>query len=151
MSTTIYDRKRVDFSISTLSMAKIIQKFEEKEFSFIEKEFIWDFKEQSSYIEFILLGMPLNPLYFDYSNGNQAFIFDGKERYNSIQKFLDDKLPLTKVKYYPEFEGLFFSQIPRALQRKIEDSLVLCHFINPGVPRNIAADLMERICSPHSY
>jgi hypothetical protein len=138
--TSPFNRMEVDMSQSTLRVQEIIEKFDKPEF------FDWSIKRQSDYIESILIGIPLNPIYVDLSFEEKKYIFEGKERYAALQNFIQhQEFALTGLKYYSEFEGMKFSELPGFLQRKIEEREITVYFINPGVPRKIASELMERI------
>jgi hypothetical protein len=144
----------VYYTQSTLSFEKLKDKFEiEKEFTFrssyVEFDYHWNVRKASLYIESILLGIPLNPFYFDYStetNSYQAILFEGKNRLFSVFEFMNkESFKLSGLQYYPNLNGLSFSEIPRPLQRKLEDSEVCCYFISPGTPVKVTENLIQRI------
>ena len=75
--------------------------------------------QKSRYVEALLIGMPLQPLYVDNCDGNREYI-DGGERILSYAEFEQNKFPLTSLYYkMQQYDGLYFRDMSALAKQKI--------------------------------
>jgi hypothetical protein len=62
---------------------------------YYQRNYVWDSDKATYFIESILLGTEVPPLVL-FESGSVFEVIDGRQRFETIQKFLDDKLVLSK-------------------------------------------------------
>jgi Protein of unknown function DUF262 len=77
----------------------------------------WDIKKRSQLIESLLLNIPIPPLFLFENDYNQYEIMDGRQRLESIKDFLDNAFKLRGLEYWPQLDGMQFSDLPAMIQR----------------------------------
>ena len=77
----------------------------------------WDIKKRSQLIESLLLNIPIPPLFLFENDYNQYEIMDGRQRLEAIKEFLENTYTLRGLEYWPELNGLQFSELPPTIQR----------------------------------
>lgn len=89
-----------------------------------QREFIWDEKQQSRFIESILLNLPI-PYIFVADIGHGKYegrleIVDGSQRVRTLVRFLGNELRLSNLKKLPLANGFIFDDLskPRQLRFK---------------------------------
>ncbi|MDI9334648.1 MAG: DUF262 domain-containing protein [Cytophagales bacterium] len=129
----IQERQKVtDHEIREFPVSVIVDKFtiglntDEAEL-FIpdyQREFVWDAKQQSRFIESLLLNIPVPYLFVaDIGEGRyegRLEIVDGSQRIRTLVNFLEDKFRLQDLNKLPSANGFLFSDfsIPRQLRLK---------------------------------
>ena len=94
------------------SCSQLVQLLTEMRRDRIDREYIWDTETAFSFIESILLGIPLRGLYFIIFN-NKQLIVDGYQRIGTlhyyVDHFLDHSLQLSfkncQDNFFPELSG----------------------------------------------
>lgn len=122
--------KITDHEIREYPIGVIVEKFqngldEDKAELFIpdyQREYVWDLKQKSRFIESLLLKLPIPYLFVsDVSEGDNAGrieIVDGSQRIRTLYSFLNNKFSLTGLKKLPAANGFKFSDFsqPRRLR-----------------------------------
>ena len=107
---------------------------------------IWTRGTQSRLIESILLRIPLPVFYMAADPDDNWQVVDGLQRLGTLRNFiLDKKLRLRGLEYLSQFEGHGYDQLPRPMQRRITETQLSCHVIEPGTPAEVMFNVFKRI------
>lgn len=83
------------------------------------REFIWDEKKSSKFIESLLLGLPA-PYIFVADKDERFEVIDGSQRIRTLEHFLNNKLALTGLEILPILEGFRFADLPLSRQKRFK-------------------------------
>ncbi len=86
-----------------------------------QREFVWDNKKQSRFIESVFLGMPLTPFLLSEDDEARMEIIDGSQRIRTLIAFHDNTLRLRKLTKLDKLNGAKFTDLPKALQRTFKN------------------------------
>ena len=112
---------------------------------------IWSEVNQSRLIESLLLRIPLPTLYAAESGEESWAIVDGIQRLSTIARFIDPEvigarpLKLRKLEYLQQYEGRHYSELPGALQTRINETELIIHLIRAGTPEPVKFNIFARI------
>jgi hypothetical protein len=148
--TEPFDPKKVDVSISTPNLGTLIARLKHGEIDlmpdFQRSGDLWSKQLQSRLIESILIRLPIPAFYFDALLDDKWQVVDGLQRLSAINNFVHLKThSLTKLEFLTEFEGCFYDDLPRPLQRRIEEFQTSVYLIKPGTPLLLKYSLFNRI------
>jgi len=145
-----FNPKDVDIQVVPSIMDAIIKRLRNDEIDlmpdFQRSADLWKNTIQGRLIESLLINLPIPAFYFDATNDESWQIVDGLQRLSTIKKFvIDKKLKLTGLEFLKEYEGKTFDDLPRTLQRRIEEFPVTQYLIKPGTPEKMKYSLFHRI------
>ena len=107
---------------------------------------IWPRGTKSRLIESLLLRIPLPVFYMAADRDDRWQVVDGLQRLSALRDFiLDKKLRLRGLEYLNQFEGRSYDDLPRPMQRRISETQLACHVIEPGTPPEVMFNVFKRI------
>lgn len=92
---------------------------------FQRKDGIWNPRTKSRLIESILIRIPLPAFYMDATDEDKWVVIDGLQRLTTLKMFVNDQsLKLSDLEFLTHLEGKTFNDLPRNLQRRINETQV---------------------------
>jgi len=119
-----YDTKEYTLELLVSKFNRYIEENKQTEIfiPFYQRKFVWKDDRQSKFIESILLGLPIPPMYFAEVDDGILEVIDGSQRIRTINRFLTNKLKLKGLKQLSELNGLTFNDFSSSRKRKINNA-----------------------------
>ncbi len=126
--TDIFKEKlKIDNIVKKISSIFLNQRYAGKiDFKpYFQRNYVWDEEKATYFIESILLGTEIPPLVL-FQTKDKNEVIDGRQRYETIKRFLEDKLVL-KAKGLHSLESLSgkrYSQLDKETKELFEDTRI---------------------------
>ena len=106
---------------------------------------IWDNKRKSQFIESFLLRIPI-PVFYVAADENEIWsMVDGLQRTWAIHDYVTGKYGLTQLEYMIKLDGYYYNDLPRPMQRRISETLIVVNIIEFGTPKEVMFNIFRRI------
>lgn len=111
---------------------------------------VWKDEQKSKFIESILMGLPLPPIYLKKNSDTQYIVVDGLQRTSTLRDFMAGKLQLTGLE--PEGKNVLnnatvdtLDTIMEGLKARVEDRQLFIYVMEPTVSMSVVYDVFNRI------
>lgn len=111
---------------------------------------VWKQKQKSCFIESVLMGLPLPPIYLKKDSDTRYIVVDGLQRTSTLRDFMDGNLRLTGLE--PEGKNVLegatietLDDIKVGLRARLEDRRMLMYVMEPSVSMTMVYDVFNRI------
>lgn len=111
-----------------------------------QRDFVWTELEMSRFIESLLLGVPIQPI-FGSLDDKTGFIeiIDGSQRIRTINVFVNNQLTLKGLNKLPALNGFKFEDLTLARQNKFQTISLRFQIISDKATDEIKQDIFYRI------
>lgn len=107
-----------------------------------QRRFVWNVRQASSFIESLLLGLPVPGVFLGKDpDSGQFYVIDGQQRLKTLQFFYDGKIsggekntPFKLAGTDPRFEGRSFADLNAKDRRELNDSLIHATVVRQDAP-----------------
>ena len=106
---------------------------------------IWGAERRSRLIESFLLRIPIPVFYVAADQKEIWSVVDGLQRTSTINEYVTGCFSLTKLEYLTKFNGFFYEDLPRTMQRRINETQLVVNVIEPGTPEEVMFNIFRRI------
>lgn len=140
--------RRIDFYITEYSIELLAAKMQNEDFYVpaYQREFTWEEKRKSRFIESILMGLPIPFLFFwEDSKTGRLEIVDGSQRLRTIQEFILGDFELGDLDELSLLTGFRFRDLPESRQRKVKNRSIRGIILNEHTDESSRFDLFDRI------
>ncbi|MFG2782914.1 DUF262 domain-containing protein [Streptomyces prunicolor] len=111
---------------------------------------VWKLVQKSRLIESVLLQIPLPAFYFAEDTDGYMRVVDGLQRLSTIHDFVrggeEQGFALKGLEYLQDaVEGKRFEDLPAPWKRRIFNTQIVTHVIDPTTPPDVMYDIFKRI------
>jgi hypothetical protein len=144
-----FDPSQLDIKTSTPSLDLMMSKIRNADIifdlDFQRHDRIWKDEDKSALIESILLKIPIPVFYMSANTTDEWLVIDGLMRLTTMYDFVSDLFALKGLKILIEYNGLKFSQFPRSIARRIKETELMVHVIQPSTPKEATLEIFQRL------
>jgi uncharacterized protein with ParB-like and HNH nuclease domain len=140
--------KRIEFYITEYTIEILALKMSNGDFEIpdYQREFTWEDKRRSRFLESVLMGLPIPFLFFwESPTTGRLEIVDGVQRLKTIQEFVLGDFALGDLEELSLLSGLKFKELLESRQRKIKNRSIRGIVLNEHTDEQSRFDLFERI------
>ena len=112
---------------------------------------VWGPVQKVQLIESVLLQIPLPAFYFAEDPTGVMQVVDGVQRLSTINDFVTGDpsrgggFPLVGLEYLSDVRGKRFNDLPAVWKRRIHNTQIVAHVIEPSTPAAVMYDIFRRI------
>ena len=112
---------------------------------------VWKPVQKVQLIESVLLQIPLPAFYFAEDATGVMQVVDGVQRLSTINDFVTGNptrgggFPLNGLEYLSDVKGNRFNDLPVVWKRRIHNTQIVAHVIEPSTPSAVMYDIFRRI------
>lgn len=148
-SSTIYPNAEVRVEKAQFSILHLRRLCVERKEIIISPDFqrndVWKGRQASELVESILMGIPIPIMYLFEARDGKKQVVDGRQRINTILKFLDGGFKLKDLKILHNLNGCLFTDLDLKLQGIFEDYQLFFYIIQPPTPERVKYDIFDRV------
>lgn len=111
-----------------------------------QREFIWDIKHQSRFIESLFLGLPV-PFIFsaEIKETGRLEIVDGSQRIRTLAAFMDNELRLASLEKLSCMNDCCYKDLPNAIQRVFKNISIRMIVLSSKATEDVRNEMFDRI------
>lgn len=146
--TVPFNPEKVRIHTVSVVTRQVVTRIEENEIDLapdFQRGFIWKKDRQSRLIESLMLRIPIPVFYVAADNEENWRVVDGVQRISTINRYMNNWFGLQGLEYLKDMEGLEYENLPRPMQRRIDETQLVVNVIDPGTPEDVMFNVFRRI------
>lgn len=150
--TKPWDPESIRVSTKTFSIRNILDLVDEDSLDLapdFQRLRVWKLKQKAQLIESIILQIPLPAFYFAEDRDGTMRVVDGLQRLSTIHDFVrggnERGFELEQLEYINDIQGQRFDGLAAPLKRRIYNTQIVAHVIDPATPPAVKYDIFRRI------
>lgn len=148
-SKQISEKKQdIRYSTKDYVIEHIVKKFQDEEFYIPEeyqRQFVWNNENKCSFIESLLMGLPIPFMFFADTDDGRIEIVDGAQRTSTLVQFVENELELKNLKVLTESNGFNFHDFELAVQRRFLNTDIRAVYLDEGTTTETRQEIFKRI------
>jgi hypothetical protein len=139
--------KRIDSFLSEYTIEFLADKMKGGHFVVppYQREFTWEPRRKSRFIESVLMGLPIPFLFFWEMPDGRLEVVDGSQRLRTIEEWVHGGLQLGELEELPALSNSRFTDLLEARQRKVKNRSIRGIVLNEKADDQARFDMFERI------
>lgn len=140
-------QRQINYDTKDYTVELVVQKFGKNDFYIpdYQRGFVWKEKNKSSFIESVLLGLPIPFMFFADCEDGKLEIIDGAQRVQTLSAFVSGNLILSKLPKLKSLYGFSFHDLSDAQQRRFLNRPLRIVVLEESTPKEIRQDIFNRI------
>ena len=118
---------KIDNSVKSIAHTFLNERYASRiDFApYFQRKYVWDNEKASYFIESILLGTEIPPIVL-FDNGVINEVIDGRQRYETIKRFLENRFALDArgLKSLTGFVGFHYSELPEMIKAEFKNTKI---------------------------
>jgi hypothetical protein len=111
-----------------------------------QRRFIWSEKNQASFIESVLLGLPIPFMFFgDCEEDGKLEVIDGAQRVQTLVKFISNKITIPALPKLASLKGFKFSDLSEVHRRRFLNRSIRVVVLDNTTASDIRQEIFNRI------
>ena len=148
----ILEQAIVDYQIREYPIDVIINKYNKDRDKGIneifipeyQRKFVWSLKQQSKFIESLMLGLP-TPYIVTADDKGRLEIVDGSQRIRTLDAFFNNRFALVGLKILTTLNGFRHKDLPLSRQRRFNRKTIRIIELTEKANKEVRKDIFERI------
>ncbi|HYS38341.1 MAG TPA: DUF262 domain-containing protein [Pseudonocardiaceae bacterium] len=148
-----WDPEKIRVATKQFSVRNILDLIDENGIELapdFQRNRVWQLRQKSRLIESLLLQIPLPAFYFAETRDGVYRVVDGLQRLSTINSYargdLAESFVLKDLEYLTkEAEGKRFNELSPQWRRRIHNTQLVVHVIDPTTPARVTFDIFKRI------
>ena len=113
-----------------------------------QRNLVWRDEQKSMFIESVLMGLPLPPIFLKRLSDRKLIVVDGLQRTSALRDFMNDQFTLSGLTTLSELNGCRFSEMDAVhdgYSARLEDRQMYIYIMQPSVSMSVVYDVFNRI------
>ncbi|GAA3859653.1 DUF262 domain-containing protein [Saccharothrix violaceirubra] len=149
-ATRASDREEIRVSTKQFSIRQVMDQIDDGDLELapdFQRNQVWKPWQKSGLVESILLQIPLPAFYFAETPEGLLRVVDGLQRLSTVHSFMrQEGFALTGLEYLEsEVGGKTFRELELPWRRRMDNTQIFAHVIDPKTPARVTYDIFKRI------
>ena len=144
-----FNPEELNIYTMTVTVDLVIRRIKHEEIDLLPEwkrnDGIWGDVQKSRLIESLLLRIPIPVFYVAADEHEKWAVVDGVQRISTINAFLNKQFKLISLEYLNQFDGFSYDDIPRHMQRRIDETQLTMNVIDSNTPHEVIFNILKRI------
>ena len=143
-----FDPEKIKVRTSHIVVELLVSRIKHDEIDLepdFQRSFVWNPERQSRLIESLLLRIPIPVFYVAADEEEKWSVVDGVQRMFTIYNYVTNGFRLSRLEYLNQLNELKYDDLPRPMQRRINETQLVVNVIEPGTSEDVMFNIFKRI------